>query len=350
MDLSHVQKDPLVLYHGGCRDGFCAAFLAKLRWPDVEMVPQAYGDPVFFTDSGEWIRVRVGGEERELRVRGRDVFVLDFSYPRPVLEGLRERARSLLVLDHHAHAKEALAGLDCCVFDEARSGCGLALDFFFPGSRERHQDVEEGRQERREVPGTMSGGGAPTWLVNLALFCEDWDTWAFKRGGTREVCAFIDTVPRTVEDWLRLPCPADMRERGAAVLAYQRQQVERILRHRYEVEWPLGVGPWNTAEHPGACRLTAVNTPILQSEVGEWIYRNATNAMKAALVWHQDERGDFVVSLRSAEDGVDVGEMAKAFGGGGHRHSAGFKIRRDEADRASFFVRQPAHRAGNCVL
>jgi len=38
-------------------------------------------------------------------------------------------------------------------------------------------------------------------------------------------------------------------------------------------------------------------------------------------------RADAMVqwSLRSREDGIDVSEIAKTFGGGGHKHAAGFQ-------------------------
>jgi len=36
-----------------------------------------------------------------------------------------------------------------------------------------------------------------------------------------------------------------------------------------------------------------------------------------------------VFSLCSIEDGLDVSEIAKAYGGGGHSHTAGFQVPRD---------------------
>ena len=44
----------------------------------------------------------------------------------------------------------------------------------------------------------------------------------------------------------------------------------------------------------------------------------------AACYW--DTPGGRVYSLRSAEDGVDVSEIAVMYGGGGHKHAAGFKV------------------------
>lgn len=130
---------PLVLYHGNCLDGFCAAWLASLRWPDAELVPQQYGDSVGYEyDEGGGVDkflLVVDGETRKFDLDGRDVLVLDFSFKRDVLSTMRQFARSVLVLDHHATARDDLDGLDFAVFDMGRSGAGLALDVFFPGAR-----------------------------------------------------------------------------------------------------------------------------------------------------------------------------------------------------------------------
>lgn len=36
-------------------------------------------------------------------------------------------------------------------------------------------------------------------------------------------------------------------------------------------------------------------------------------------------------SLRSTPEGADVSQIAEAFGGGGHKHAAGFRMTREEA-------------------
>ena len=38
-----------------------------------------------------------------------------------------------------------------------------------------------------------------------------------------------------------------------------------------------------------------------------------------------------VFSLRSTDDGMDVSEIAKQYGGGGHRNAAGFTVSLDRA-------------------
>jgi oligoribonuclease NrnB/cAMP/cGMP phosphodiesterase (DHH superfamily) len=49
----------------------------------------------------------------------------------------------------------------------------------------------------------------------------------------------------------------------------------------------------------------------------------------AACYWDV-ANGERVFSLRSADDGVDVSEIAKKFGGGGHPHASGFKVRQGQ--------------------
>ena len=45
---------------------------------------------------------------------------------------------------------------------------------------------------------------------------------------------------------------------------------------------------------------------------------------KMSVTWYLDKNRKNIVSLRSNEHGVDVSEVAKNCGGGGHKHAAGF--------------------------
>lgn len=38
-------KPDICIYHGGCADGFTAAWAVWKRWPDVEFVAGIHGDP-----------------------------------------------------------------------------------------------------------------------------------------------------------------------------------------------------------------------------------------------------------------------------------------------------------------
>lgn len=84
---------PLVIYHADCTDGFAAAFAAWLKLGDeAEYVPMQYGTSIEFDP------------------RGRDVYVLDFSFTRERMEFLFDYAKRVIWLDHHKTAFEMWCG------------------------------------------------------------------------------------------------------------------------------------------------------------------------------------------------------------------------------------------------
>jgi hypothetical protein len=265
---------PLVVYHGPhCLDGFTAAWAAyRFFAGQVELVPASYGDPP--PDD----------------VQGRDVYVLDFSYPRDVLERLAARARSLLVLDHHRSAQDALAGLPFARFDMTRSGAAMAWDHFHGGPA-------------RLLP--------RPWLVE---YVQDRDLWTWKLPHSREVSAYLRSLEPTMREWDVLAAQDRVREVapfGAAILRYQEQLVRSAV------------------ERAGAARLPGidavvpcVNATELASEIGNELAKSAP----FAIIWWASADGTVHYSLRSSAafpGHVDVSAVARALGGGGHRHAAG---------------------------
>jgi hypothetical protein len=101
---------------------------------------------------------------------------------------------------------------------------------------------------------------------------------------------------------------------GSAVLAYRDKLVERICANANIDALPLRGGQ-------PLVNVPVVNSPILQSEVGNVLAKGKPYAA----VWYDDRNGVRRWSLRSDEDGLDVSKIAKAYGGGGHKHAAGFE-------------------------
>lgn len=256
----------IIIYHGGCADGFTAAWVARKRYPNADIMPARYGDPA-------------------PDVRGRSVYVLDFSYGEEDLRLMAEEAASLHVLDHHVSAYEAVGHLPWCAFDLTRSGARIAWDWFFP--------------EQDPPP--------------LVRYVEDRDLWRWELPHSRQVNAWIATQRMEWDNWDALDWMLRNErdvvvEKGDAVLEYQAQQVDRICRNVRNVRLD-------------GHEVPAVNTCTLQSETG--------NALAAgvpfAVLWCQIDDGRYLVSLRSKESGEDVSKIAAAHGGGGHARAAGFK-------------------------
>jgi oligoribonuclease NrnB/cAMP/cGMP phosphodiesterase (DHH superfamily) len=254
----------LVIYHGSCRDGFTAGWVARLRYP------QAQFHPGYF-------------RKKHPSVAGRDVLILDFSYPRSVLQEMASQARSILLLDHHKSAQSDLAGLDYAVFDMERSGAGLAWDDLFPGK-------------------------ARPWLVD---YVEDRDLWRFALPDSRAVNAYLSTLSFDFEAWTGASELGLERAKtlGEVVLAKVEQYVDEVSKNARMITLD-------------GYRVPAVNaSPVDTSELLE----SLVGGHPFALSWSVRFDGMFQYSLRSAEEGVDVSEVAKRHGGGGHAHAAGFE-------------------------
>lgn len=261
---------PLVIYHGpSCPDGHTAAWVAHRYYETrggCELLAANYGDDPPDVD-------------------GRDVVVLDFSYPRATLLEMHARARSLLVLDHHRTAEEDLRELSFARFDMARSGAGLAWDHFFEG-------------EPRP------------WIID---YVEDRDLWRWALPDSRAVSAYLRTLPLELNAWSAAatePVEA-IAERGRAIVAY----IDALVRSHVAQAEPARIG-----EHV----VPVVNATVAVSEIGNELSRNAP----FAATYTVGPDGTYHYSLRSCAENpehVDVSEVARAFGGGGHRHAAGFR-------------------------
>lgn len=261
----------LCIYHGNCADGFAAAWVVKkfcteVLKEEVEFFAGVYQNP-------------------PPNVEGKDVVIVDFSYKRPILEKIRAEANTLIVLDHHKTAAEDLAGFEGAKFDMFRSGAMITWDHFFP-----------------EL--------APPQLIR---HIQDRDLWTFNLSGTREIQAAIFSYPYDFETWdiLMKTDPYDLEKQGVAIERKHFKDIHELLavcKRRMKI---------------AGYDVPVANLPyIFSSDAGHIM----SIGEKFAACYMDTPEGR-VYSLRSAADGMDVSEIAKIFGGGGHRNAAGFRTR-----------------------
>lgn len=272
----------VVIYHADCTDGFCAAWIIRRAFPgeDMGFVAAHYGDT-------------------PPDVTGKNVIIVDFSYPREVLLKMKGQATRLLVYDHHKTAQKDLEGLDFCVFDMNKSGAGLA-----------HYHV-------------VGVSHPSSWIIDAV---EDNDLWKFQRPYTKEIVAALRSIPQTFEEWSRFETRGRevAIEQGKVILAFQKEQVYRALRtkiHRFI----------------GVVEVPTVNSCLFQSEIGHELLKIHPNAPFSA-VWYDNGENAYVFSLRSEDSRMDVSLVAKCFGGGGHRNSAGFTAFYDPIEGANLIA------------
>lgn len=253
-----------ILYHAHCDDGFGAAWAA---WRTLG-------------DRAVYLPVSHGAPAPELPTSARVVLV-DFSYPRAELLSLRERCQDLFVVDHHKTAQQELAGLDNTIFDMERSGAHLSWEFFHP-----HEPLPE-----------------------LLAYVEDKDLWRFALPQSKEVTIALRSYPMDFQVWSRLKVD-ELKREGTILLRLQEQLVdEACARAR-----------WSQV---GGHRVPVVNATDFRSEIANRLC-DLHPAAPFAAAYYDDEHGLRTWSLRSVGD-FDVSEVARALGGGGHKHSAGFQ-------------------------
>jgi hypothetical protein len=106
-----------------CMDGLFAAYAAKMAMLEAVLVPAMYE----------------ARNAPEIDFHPEDtIYLLDLTYPAPVLNRWAATGAKLIILDHHKSAAEDLIGITDridSVFDMARSGAMIAWDYFHPGQR-----------------------------------------------------------------------------------------------------------------------------------------------------------------------------------------------------------------------
>ena len=264
----------LCIYHGNCADGFTAAWVFSKHFPEADFHAGFYQtDPPDCT--------------------GRRVVMMDFSYKRPVLLKMAEVARSIVIIDHHKSAEMDLVDLPKnvqTIFDMNRSGARMVWDFF---------DNE---------------GDDPPLLVKHV---EDRDLWRFNLKNTKAFQANLFSYEYTFENWDKI------NQICQDVNTYDQfiKEGEAITRkHDKDIRELISVAA--TREIICGYNVPVLNAPYFYSSEAGHIM--AKNEPFAACYWQSKNEREY--SLRSEEGGIDVSEVAKTFGGGGHKHAAGFRV------------------------
>lgn len=284
---------PLVITHANCPDGWCCEWLFRRHFgANADYMQAKYGDPVPAVGLRPW------------------VYIADFSWPADDMESMAAACGGRLTLiDHHQTAASAVRGLAVAAnigvypaepkirFDLEHSGAVLTWKYL----------KEAGATD------PVFSTDQPPLIVRLV---EDRDLWKWKLPESKEINAAIASYPKSVEDWTALHnllTPA----LGGGYWRLVREGEAILRRQEQEVQAAVNRAVWlNIAGH----RVLVVNTTCHHSEIGE---RLSAGRPFAATYFDDLKRNLRIWSFRSREGGIDVSEIARKFGGGGHRQAAG---------------------------
>jgi len=269
-------KEVVVIYHADCRDGFGAAYAAWKK----------------FGDAASYIPLKAHINEPPEGLKDKEVYIVDFSFTKDVLQTLVDSNKKVLVIDHHISAKADVLAFPDNIFNNDHSGAVLAWQYFHPD----------------------------TAVPPLLEYVEDHDLWRFALPENREYNVALGTYEMSFESWdVLIEELKDENKlinfiaKGALLAKFEDKLVahmmtrrERVLFEGYEI-WAL-----NTSEYASILgnNLAALNLVEEQTPIG-------------IVYYHTD--GMVKISLRSIGD-HDVATIAQKHGGGGHKNAAGMSV------------------------
>lgn len=296
----------LVLYDDDA-DGFAAAYAAWLK----------------FGSEAEYQAVDRGDEAPDTRGVDR-LFVLDFNYPRDTMLLLAQRSRDIVLLDHHASAKEELYDLPFCKFDLTKSAAVIAWEYFHP---------------EESVP--MFYG-----------YVQDADLYQWRLPMSREAHLAVESYDRDFGTWASISgilmpqrdfgveslCLEQLIRDGTVIARFADRQIKQTLDHArcgtfivndeaVTKNRIITFDPDAPSDGDGIYQVPVVNASVLTSDVCHQLLNKHPQA-KFAAAYHDTKHGLRKWGLRSRGD-FDVSQVCKQFGGGGHKSAGGFKTFHD---------------------
>ena len=277
MSFPELTKTILVGYHSNCTDGFTAAAVAYSK----------------FKDTADYVYLQYNKEYNLEIFQDKEVYILDFSFSRTIIEQIYLSAKSLQVIDHHKTAQDALKGLDYCIFDMTKSGALLTYEHFNPG-----QPIPKFIQLISDYDLWNHHSPEVLWF-NKAIRCLDFD---------------LEVWSKLVLDIENDSYRQQFFTQGKAIDTYTKMQVSSISKLANEC---------HIVVKDDIIKGLIVNcSTVFTSEVGNKL---AIESNTFGATYVVTKEGNVLVSLRSVGD-YTVNDIAKHFGGGGHNNAAGFTI------------------------
>jgi oligoribonuclease NrnB/cAMP/cGMP phosphodiesterase (DHH superfamily) len=303
--MANKQNFNYIIYHKGCLDGFSGFFVAHISGRLTK-------DVFIYEDIPSTNRIPPD-------IDGKDMLIIDVAYKKDVLEEIFKYARSVVFIDHHDSIKDDVQelykkygdqnengkGRIQIIYDDTRCGATLAWNYLF------------GRQE------------IPLFLK----YVEDQDTGKWVHPKTRSfifaVRAYyhLSTENKSLNKWFKL-----LNKENVAKLIKKGRYMKRYNDHIVNVNIPK-----HTMERFPSRKIYNMKSDVFerpgQYKVAVYCGHNCPSVTELSVgamervdcdfcimwVYNLDSK-KYVLSMRSKE--VDIGEICKIFGGGGHKLAA----------------------------
>lgn len=277
-----MTKKAYVLHHTMCPDGLTAASVMASYLEEsgniVEVHAADYLSSNFLPESNDG-----------------DIYILDFCFKQDILNHLSAKNpdHKIIVLDHHKSIMDELKGFEApanvtLIFDLKKSGCRLAWDFCYP-----------------QMP-----------PCSMVKYVEDRDLWLFLYPETSYFTAYLDEVSLTFSAYkafyLEQLSNGSLVEKAVLEGKLKRDRFMASCLKIANEAYPIYID--------GVKGLAVCANNEFHSDVGNLL---AKASGTFGICWHV--RPDSLVKCGIRSVGMNVSEIARRFGGGGHPFSSAFR-------------------------
>ncbi len=284
----------VVLYHHGCPDGICSAWVVWNLATPKELKEMTF------------ISVKHHQPPPQLPKDLNTIFILDFCYsPQQILK-LKEDCQRIILLDHHLSSKRMMNEMMnnnfswlSAVFDMERSGCQITWDYIY---------------SNRKRP----------WFLD---YIADRDLWTFKLPYSKEInkwlwikgCYNFNVLEKLYQtqpnDFTNSQLFYTIVESGMYYLEMEMKMIKSISSKK-------------VCKTFQGYNVALINSSVLISEVGNYLAEKKYNdefLYHFVMIYYYDmSDGMFHISLRGHSQSPDLSLIASQMGGGGHPQAAGF--------------------------
>ena len=273
------QEVDCVVYHYPCSDGAGAALSAWTALGDCAVyVPLCYEAPF-----------------DEEKLRDKNVILIDCSFKPEQLQRVRAITRKLVILDHHDSAMKSLGHEPGCFFEMANSGAVLGWHYFY---------------------------GADVKPPKFIQLIEDRDLWRWQQREESEPLFYgmIDRYPeldfKNYEKYLDDQQLNGLIAHGKSLIAANNRWCAETAQNAELKTFKLP-----NSERTYSIMCQELESDKLVSELAEYLYTR--HKVDFVMFWYPLSANKYKLSFRSNSPDINLGEIAKTLGGGGHRAAAG---------------------------
>ena len=278
----------IIYYHGnGCNDGLASMFIATLKLTDSELNAYSHGKSVIDTS-----------------YQNKTIYFLDMAPSRETYLKLKEN-NTVIILDHHiSNMKEYLPTDNNVFFDMNKSGVGMTWTHFFPDSdmpyflkliqaRDLYKldDYPETREFSEGLQFTLSSNDSLE--ENIFVLNELYEN------------------PSKIQYYINI---------GKLLLKQKTHKIKHLTE-----KYIKQIYNYNNY------KVCMANVEYdLVSDLGNSL--SSQPECDIAILWRYDHTThEYSISMRS-NNKVDVSEICKQFGGGGHKNAAGCSLKNHPID------------------